>query len=47
MWSDPIADMLTRIRNAVRGRRKVVQVPASKVKTGIARVLRDENEAQP
>jgi small subunit ribosomal protein S8 len=42
MWSDPIADMLTRIRNAARVRKTVVQVPASKVKAGIAAVLRDE-----
>ena len=42
MWSDPVADMLTRIRNAVRVRRSQVNVPASKVKVGIARVLRDE-----
>jgi small subunit ribosomal protein S8 len=34
--------MLTRIRNGARVRRKVVQVPASKVKAGIAEVLRDE-----
>ena len=42
MWSDPIADMLTRIRNAARVRRKQVNIPSSKLKTGIARVLRDE-----
>ena len=42
MWSDPIADMLTRIRNAARIRKKYVMVPASKVKAGIADVLRDE-----
>jgi small subunit ribosomal protein S8 len=42
MWSDPIADMLTRIRNGVRVRKRVVNVPASKVKAGIANVLRDE-----
>lgn len=42
MWSDPIADMLTRIRNAVRVRKRIVEVPASKVKAGIAGVLRDE-----
>jgi small subunit ribosomal protein S8 len=42
MWSDPIADMLTRIRNAVRVRKRVVEIPASKVKAGIAGVLRDE-----
>jgi small subunit ribosomal protein S8 len=39
---DPIADMLTRIRNANRvGRRKVL-VPKSKIVTGIAQVLKDE-----
>ncbi len=42
MWSDPVADMLTRIRNAVRVRKKTVQIPASKVKAGIAKVLKDE-----
>ncbi len=42
MWSDPIADMLTRIRNAVRVRAREVRVPASNVKAGIARVLKDE-----
>lgn len=40
--SDPIADMLTRIRNALRSRHKIVSVRASKVCDGIARVLRDE-----
>lgn len=42
MWSDPIADMLTRIRNAVGVRKKTVKVPYSKVKKGIAEVLVDE-----
>ena len=42
MWSDPIADMLTRIRNANRVRRKQVVIPSSKVKVGIASVLKDE-----
>lgn len=42
MWSDPIADMLTRIRNAVRVRKKQVMIPASKVKVGIARVLQEQ-----
>lgn len=42
MWSDPIADMLTRIRNAVRVRKKSVTIPSSKVKVGIAQVLKDE-----
>lgn len=42
MWSDPIADMLTRIRNAARVRRKQVSIPSSKIKVGIAQVLKDE-----
>jgi len=42
MWSDPIADMLTRIRNAVRARKVRVMIPSSKVKTGIAGVLKSE-----
>ena len=42
MWSDPIADMLTRIRNAARIGRKRVNIPASKVKVGIAKVLKEE-----
>ena len=42
MWSDPIADMLTRIRNAVRNHRKDVLIPASGVKQGIAQVLKEE-----
>ncbi len=42
MWSDPIADMLTRIRNAVRVRKKQVSIPSSKLKVGIARVLKEE-----
>ena len=40
--SDPIADMLTRIRNANAARHAEVNVPASKLKLEIARVLRDE-----
>lgn len=42
MMTDPIADMLTRIRNAVLIRRKNVRMPASKVKVGIAEALRAE-----
>ena len=42
MWSDPIADMLTRIRNAVRVRRENVKIPCSRLKTGVARVLKEE-----
>jgi small subunit ribosomal protein S8 len=40
--SDPIADMLTRIRNAQATNKKTVSMPSSKVKTGIASVLKDE-----
>ncbi len=39
---DPIADMLTRIRNATRVGRKMVMIPRSKICTGIAQVLQDE-----
>ena len=40
--TDPIADMLTRIRNAIMVRHDSVQVPASKMKMGIAKILKDE-----
>jgi small subunit ribosomal protein S8 len=40
--SDPISDMLTRIRNAQEVQKAKVVIPASKVKTGIARVLKEE-----
>ena len=40
--SDPISDMLTRIRNAQSVQKASVLIPASKVKTGIARVLKNE-----
>src|SRR3954449_1728782 len=39
---DPIADMLTRIRNANRVGRRFVLIPRSKICTGIAQVLKDE-----
>ncbi len=42
MMTDPIADMLTRIRNAVRVERPNVDMPASKVKEGLAEVLKRE-----
>lgn len=42
MLSDPIADMLTRIRNATRVRRRQVTIPASNLKRNIARVLQEE-----
>ena len=40
--SDPIADMLTRIRNAQSVEKPVVSMPSSKLKTAILRVLQDE-----
>ena len=40
--NDPIADMLTRIRNAKQMRYKEVEVPASKIKVEIARILKEE-----
>lgn len=42
MTSDPIADMLTRVRNAQAARHLKVDVPASKLKTEIARILKEE-----
>jgi small subunit ribosomal protein S8 len=42
MQTDPIADMLTRIRNAMRARHARVELPASKLKIEIARVLKEE-----
>ncbi len=40
--TDPVADMLTRIRNALRARHQKVDVPASKLKLEIARILKEE-----
>lgn len=40
--TDPIADMLTRIRNANQNRAKSVDVPASNIKLEIAKILKDE-----
>ena len=40
--SDPVADMLTRIRNAALARHPKVDVPASKLKMEIARIMKDE-----
>ncbi len=42
MMTDPIADMLTRIRNAVSVERPIVEMPHSKVKRGVAEVLKRE-----
>ena len=40
--TDPIADMLTRVRNAVSARHSRVDMPVSKLKTEIAKILQDE-----
>jgi small subunit ribosomal protein S8 len=42
MVNDPIADMLTRIRNAGMVRQKQVVMPSSKIKVSIAKILQDE-----
>jgi small subunit ribosomal protein S8 len=42
MNTDPIADYLTRIRNAVRANHRVVDIPASKVKKEITKILFDQ-----
>ena len=42
MMTDPLADMLTRIRNANRIERPAVDMPATKLKAAVARVLKDE-----
>jgi small subunit ribosomal protein S8 len=42
MLNDPVADMLTRIRNANRALHETASMPASRMKTEIARVLQDE-----
>jgi small subunit ribosomal protein S8 len=44
--TDPIADMLTRIRNACGSKHRRVDMPASKMKTEIARILKDSNFIQ-
>lgn len=40
--TDPVADFLTRIRNAIRARHQKLDVPASKLKAEIARILKEE-----
>jgi small subunit ribosomal protein S8 len=42
MTADPIADMLTRVRNALQARHAKVDVPASRLKMEIARILKEE-----
>ena len=44
--TDPIADMLTRIRNACGSKHRRVDMPASKMKTEIARILKENNYIQ-
>jgi small subunit ribosomal protein S8 len=40
--TDPVADFLARLRNAIRARHQKLDVPASKLKTEIARILKEE-----
>ncbi len=40
--TDPIADLLTRIRNAIQAKHATVQVPSSRIKAEIVRILKDE-----
>ena len=42
MMTDPIADMLTRIRNASKAKHEKVDIPSSKMKVEIAKILKDE-----
>jgi len=42
MVTDPIADYLTRVRNAIQARHKVVEIPASNLKKDITRILYDK-----
>jgi small subunit ribosomal protein S8 len=46
MLTDPIADMLTRIRNGLQARHPAVTMPSSKLKVAVAEVLRDEGYIQ-
>ncbi|HEY8484502.1 MAG TPA: 30S ribosomal protein S8 [Longimicrobiales bacterium] len=43
MMTDPIADMLTRIRNAAQARHRRVDVPVSKLKAEVARILKENH----
>jgi small subunit ribosomal protein S8 len=40
--TDPVADFLTRVRNAIRAKQQKVDIPASKLKLEIARILKEE-----
>jgi small subunit ribosomal protein S8 len=44
--TDPVADFLTRIRNAIRARHQKMDVPASKLKAEISRILKEEGYIQ-
>ncbi len=46
MMTDPIADMLTRIRNGSQARHQSVEMPTSKLKRAVAEVLRDEGSIE-
>ena len=46
VMTDPIADMLTRIRNATIVKGKVVEVPSSKIKLELAKILKEEGYIQ-
>jgi len=46
MITDPIADYLTRLRNAIKANHRIVEVPASKVKKEITKVLHDKGYIQ-
>ena len=44
--TDPIADLLTRIKNGLRAKKKQVSAPYSKIKVGILKILKDKNLIQ-
>jgi len=46
MMTDPLADMLTRVRNANRIERPLVDIPATRMKAAVAQVLKDEGYVQ-
>ena len=46
MMTDPVADMLTRIRNGISARHPKVDIPASNLKTELARILKEEGYVQ-
>ncbi len=46
MTTDPIADYLTRIRNAIQARKRIVEIPSSKMKRALTQILRDKGYVQ-